>query len=283
MRRMTASRFDTDTASTVQDGTRLLTIDPEWNVDGRILNGGYLHAALAKAAVTAVAPGASVIAVSSMFVTRARPGPAVVDTTVLRQGGSVWSLRADLVQDGQVVISALITVSPQQRPSAAAGQPHTPPMPQVTDAARSIRPPVDALPGPPGVARLVDYAFVPEDSGWLAGTPSASPMIRCWLRWADGYDADQWAALAMVDLAPPVCVALGEFGWAPTLQLHVGVFGAPAPGPLLLQVTGSPYGGAVVAEQGLLWDSTGALIARSQQTALAPARSTGANGQFAAG
>ena len=145
-------------------------------------------------------------------------------------------------------------------------------MPSVTPAARSIRVPTGQLPGPPGLAELIDYRFVPEDSAWLAGDTSAGPRIRCWLAFADGRPLDALAVTALMDIAPPVCFAMGNFGWAPTLQLQVGIFAAPADGPVLLDLAGSPYDGPVVAEDGLLWDAAGTLIARSRQIALAPRR-----------
>jgi hypothetical protein len=145
-------------------------------------------------------------------------------------------------------------------------------MPRVTGAADSIRVPAERLPGPPGLARLLDLAFVPEDSGWLSGDTSAGPRIRCWLSFADHRPLDALAVIAMADMAPPVSFAQGTFGWAPTLHLQVGVFARPSSEHLLLDLRGEPYDGAFVAEDGLLWDARGTLVARSRQIAVPPRR-----------
>jgi hypothetical protein len=145
-------------------------------------------------------------------------------------------------------------------------------MPRVTGAADSIRVPPERLPGPPGLARLLDLAFVPEDSGWLSGDTSAGPRIRCWLSFADHRPLDALAVIAMADMAPPVSFAQGTFGWAPTLHLQVGVFARPSSEHLLLDLRGEPYDGAFVAEDGLLWDARGTLVARSRQIAVPPRR-----------
>lgn len=266
---MTTYRFDTDTATRpVPGGVMLADLDPQWNVDGRILNGGYLQSVTTRAVVDRAGAGATPVAVSTTFAATARPGPAEVEVTLFRTGSSIVSASATMRQQGAVVVSSLVTLAVGDAlPHGASSYPL---MPSVTGAADSIRLPVDALPGPPGLATLIDYAFVPEDSGWLQGMGTGEPHIRCWLAFADGRPVDVLAAIAMMDLAPPVCFAEGRFGWAPTLQLQVGVFARPQPGPMLLDVRGEPYDGAVVAEDGLLWDSAGTLVARSRQIALAP-------------
>jgi hypothetical protein len=179
-------------------------------------------------------------------------------------------------QDAGVVASSLITFGGADTAggydAAPARTASYPVMPTVTGAAESIRVPTHQLPGPPGLAELIDYGFVPENSAWLTGDTSAGPRIRCWMQFADRRPVDVLAAVAFVDMAPPVCFANGNFGWAPTLQLQVGVFAHPVDGPMLLDLVGSPYDGRVVAEDGLLWDSAGTLIASSRQIALAPRR-----------
>lgn len=274
-------RFDADTAcERVLGRTAAVTVHPEWNVDSRILNGGYLQAVLTRGVQEVLAAGGAPsrqpIAVSASFAAPARPGPAEVEVTALRQGSTLTATSAVLRQGGETVISGLITLAAGHHADAdvrAADRPRDssyPSMPAVTGAGDSLRVPISRLPGPPGLASLIDYAFVPETSGWLAGDLSGGPRIQCWMTFADGRPADALAAVAMVDMAPPICFAQGDFGWAPTVQLQVGVFAAPRPGPLLLEVSGSPYDGPIVAEDGLLWDSAGTLIARSRQIALAP-------------
>jgi len=278
-------RFDVDTAGRLTDGrTVAVRLSPTWNVDGRILNGGYLQAVVVRAAQQALRAGAPPvltedavpIAVSSSFAAPAAPGDATVAVDVARAGGRITSASATLRQGSEVIVNSLITFGGGDvtggYDAAAARTASYPVMPTVTGAADSIRVPTQMLPGPPGLADLIDYGFVPEDSAWLTGDTSAGPRIRCWLSFADGRPVDVLAAIAFVDMAPPVCFANGDFGWAPTLQLQVGLFARPAHGPMLLDLAGSPYDGRVVAEDGLLWDSAGTLIARSRQIALAPRR-----------
>lgn len=282
---MPVFRFDTDTVGrVVDDGTVAVHLSADWNVDGRILNGGYLQAVVVRAArsvliaepAPALAGDSMPIAVSTSFAAAASPGDATVTVDVLRAGGRITAATATLRQDGGVVVSSLMTFgSGDVAGGSDAGSARTasyPVMPAVTGAAQSIRVPTHQLPGPPGLADLIDYGFVPENSAWLSGDTSAGPRIRCWLQFADRRPVDVLAAVAFVDMAPPVCFANGDFGWAPTLQLQVGMFARPADGPMLLDLIGSPYDGRVVAEDGLLWDSTGTLIARSRQIALAPRR-----------
>lgn len=313
---MAIFRFDADTAgsilatatTTATQGsisdqfeiTVAVELAAQWNIDGRILNGGYVQAVIVRAVQTALAAGEASgdpgrpaivsapesplsplipVAVSTSFVAQARPGGATVAVTLLRSGQAITAARAELRQGDAVVAATLVTLT---RPSGGAFEPPTkeqhgaarasssPAMPLVTSAADSIRLSTHQLPGPPGLAEVVDYAFVPEASRWLAGDTSAGPRIQCWMQFADGRPLDNLAALALVDMAPPVCFALGHFGWAPTLQLQVALFGSAVRGPVLLDLVGSPYDGPVVVEDGMLWDSDGTLIARSRQVALAP-------------
>lgn len=282
---MPDSRFDADTACRLTDGHDVaVCLSPDWNVDGRILNGGYLQAVVVRAARRALTAGSSPalagepipIAVTTSYAAAATPGDASVDVELLRAGGRITAVSATLRQRATVVASSLITFGSGDLVAGyegrAARTPSSPAMPTVTGADQSIRVAAQQLPGPPGLADLIDYGFVPEDSAWLSGDTSAGPRIRCWLRFADRRPVDVLAAIAFVDMAPPVCFAVGDFGWAPTLQLQVGVFARPADGPMLLDLVGSPYDGRVVAEDGLLWDSAGTLVARSRQIALAPRR-----------
>lgn len=290
-------RFDTDTSGEMVDQHRVaVRLDPDWNVDGRILNGGYLQAVAVRAAAALLGDPGDPVAVSTSFAAPAEPGAAEVAVQVLRRGRRLSAVSATLAQADTVILATLATfgslpvsesvTAPSGAPSApettarpAVTAPETtarpagtalppgaaPSMPAVPGPEGCLRIPADRMPGPPGLAALVDLAFVPEDSGWLSGDTAAGPAIRCWLSFADQRDLDPLALTALVDMAPPVSFALGAFGWAPTLHLQVGVFARPRGRHVLLDLRGEPYDGAFVAEDGLLWDGDGTLVARSRQ------------------
>ncbi|MEO7126359.1 MAG: thioesterase family protein, partial [Nakamurella sp.] len=233
---MSEYRFDTDTdGRLIDDNTVEVRLDADWNVDGRILNGGYLQAVVVRAVLAIAANPGRVIAVSTSFIAPAQPGPATVEVTILRSGSSLTSASATLLQGASAVVTSLVTFASTELPYGYDDVPSRsgsyPTMPSVTRAEHSIRIPTHQLPGSPGLGQLIDHAFVPENSAWLSGDTSGGPHIRCWVDFLDGRPMDVLAAVAMVDIAPPVCFAMGEFGWAPTLQLQVGLFASPAPGP----------------------------------------------------
>lgn len=294
---MPESRFDSATAARPLDDRRVaVTLDPQWNVDGRILNGGYLQAAAVRAAATLLGDPGEPVAVSTSFAAPAAPGPAVVSLDILRRGRRLSAVSATLRQSDTIILASLMTFSAlpateseealgaaarrhpadgadrhPTNPGASPAMPGgSPAMPDVPAPENCLYVGADQMPGPPGLAGVVDFAFVPENSGWLAGDTSAGPAIRCWLSFTDGRELDPLALTALVDMAPPVSFAQGRFGWAPTLHLQVGVFARPRGTHALLDLRGEPYDGAFVAEDGLLWDESGILVARSRQIAIPP-------------
>lgn len=286
---MAAYRFDSDTAGHPEDHrgappgpdgatTTQLEVQGDWNVDGSILNGGYLQTLAVRAALDHCDAAATPIAVSTTFAAPARPGPARVAVQVLRRGRRVTTLSATLLQGGAPLVQSLITAGAAGPAGSAPHPPERGAAPDTPSYLRippstpddAVRIPAERMPGPPGLTGLIDYAFAPEVAGWLDGDTTGGPHLRCWLSFLDGRPIDALAVTALMDMAPPVSFAQGRFGWAPTLQLQVGLFAVPSGGPVLLDLTGAPYDGTVVAEDGLLWDADGTLLARSRQIALAP-------------
>jgi hypothetical protein len=269
--------FDAATAAQpLDDGSVAVALDPGWNVNGHILNGGYLQAVAVRAAAALLGDVGDPVAVSTSFAAPAGAGPALVTVQVLRRGGRLASVSATLRQSDTVVLSSLVTYGtlPDALTDRVAGRDRAPgsppPMPDVPAPEQCLRVPAEHLPGPPGLATVLDIAFVPDSSRWLTGDTSAGPAVRCWMSFRDGRALDPLALVAMADMAPPVSFAQGRFGWAPTLHLQVGVFARPLGTHLLLDLRGEPYDGAFVAEDGLLWDAGGTLVARSRQIAVPP-------------
>jgi acyl-coenzyme A thioesterase PaaI-like protein len=269
--------FDAATvAQPLDDRQVAVLLDPQWTVDGRILNGGYLQAVTVRAAAALLGDAGDPVAVSTSFAAPAVAGTAIVTVQVLRRGGRLSSVSATLRQSDTVVLASLVTVgalpSAGSEPAGARDRApgSAPPIPDVPAARDCLRVPTESLPGPPGLAAVLDLAFVPDRSGWLTGDTSAGPAIRCWLSFADRRPLDPLALVALADMAPPVSFAQGRFGWAPTLHLQVGIFARPRGTEVLLDLRGEPYDGAFVAEDALLWDAEGALVARARQIAVPP-------------
>ena len=102
------------------------------------------------------------------------------------------------------------------------------------------------------------------------GEFSDEPVIRAWLRFADGREPDPLGLVAFTDALPPTSWATGTLGWAPTVQLQTLVRALPAPGWCLVEARGGEASGGWVDEDYQVWDSTGRLVARSRQLARLP-------------
>ena len=61
---------------------------------------------------------------------------------------------------------------------------------------------------------------------------------------------------------------MGSVGWVPTIELTVHVRRRPAPGWVLARFECDDLAGGRMIETGSLWDSSGALVARSRQLGL---------------
>ena len=67
----------------------------------------------------------------------------------------------------------------------------------------------------------MDTRLDPATAGWAIGQPSGEPVMRAWMRFADGREPDPLALVIFADALPPTSFAQGNFGWAPTVQLQV--------------------------------------------------------------
>lgn len=260
-----------DAATTLESagpGRYSIDLDDEWGVGEGLLNGGYLMA-LAAAAAAADGPHPDPLAVSAQFLRPLPAGRAVVSVEPLRAGRTVASYRVGVAgADGTLGVDAQVTTATLRDDE-----------PVWTDlAAPVIAAPEDCLhmaargagPTPPGLARVLDYAFDPETSGFLTGTPGPLPVLNHWLRFTDGRDVDPLALVLFCDACPPVSFAMGRFGWAPTISMQVLIRGRPVPGWCQLEARSRLIGGAFSDEEVAVWDSAGTLVAQGRQIAVPP-------------
>lgn len=274
-----------DAATTLRGqgkGRYAATLDPVWGVGEGLLNGGYLMALGVRAALADGAPvegpdsqGAhpDPLAVSATFLRPLPAGSAAVRVVPLRSGRTVSSCRVSIGVDAdsaENTPSVDLQVSTATLGGGAVWTDAAPPPIAAPQDCRRTRMP-GAGPTPPGLARVLDYAFDPNTSSFLTGTPGAEPVLNLWLRFADGRAVDPLGLVLFCDASPPVAFAMGRFGWAPTVAMQVLVRAVPAPGWYQVQARARLLGDDFSDEEVTLWDSTGVMVAQSRQIAV-PAR-----------
>lgn len=241
------------------DTTYDVDLDLGWSIGGRP-NGGYLLAAIARAA-TEAAGREHPLAVSGHFLRPPVGGASEVRTEVVKAGRTVATVRATLWQDEQACLDVLVTAG--TLPGADADHVGTP-MPDL--------PPPDECKSrgdTPFRVELLDHVDVRLDPATLPAPDNlGEPVVRGWMALRDGSDADVLALLLAVDVAPPTVFRLGLLGWAPTVELSALVRAVPAPGWLAFEAEATVVAGGWFDENATVWDSTGRVVAQARQLAL---------------
>ena len=265
------SAFDRATAVTRTEGGGLVAeLDPGWDVGGGILNGGYLLAVAARAAL-AESPHPHPVAVSASYLRAPAAGPATLTVAPGPAGRTLAHSVVTLADGGgpALVVNVTTATLGTAAPEFTEPVPAAPPVEECVSVAehRELAPPGVQV---PGLSLRVDTRLDPATAGWAFGRPSRTPYLRAWMRFADGREPDPLALLTFADALPPTSFALGDLGWAPTVQLQVLVRALPAPGWCLVEARSSEIAGGWVDEDYRIWDATGRLVAQSRQLARSP-------------
>jgi hypothetical protein len=270
--------FDRDTAVTpLGDGRYAAELSRGWVVGGGV-NGGYLLAVMARAlrAELAGTGHEDPFSVSAHYVTASTPGPAYVETELVRSGGRFSTLRATLVQEVDGARVPRIAAHATLGDAAKAGEAETvlalepPELPPVEDCMSwQQNAPADFENFAPLLGRT-EIRFDPATARWAQGEPSRNGVLQAWVRLIDDRPWDPLALLFVVDVLPPTTFDLGLFGWAPTLELTAHLRAVPAPGWAIVRHQTRTMAGGLFEEDCEVWDSTGVLVAQSRQLALQP-------------
>jgi acyl-CoA thioesterase len=265
------SAFDTATAVQRTEGGGLRAdLDAGWDVGGGILNGGYLLAVAARAAVLE-SPHPHPVALSGSYLRAAVGGPATLTVEAGPAGRTLAHSQVTLTDaDGPVLTVQATTATLGDEPSVwSLPMPDVPPVEECFSIAehRHLAPPGVQI---PGLSLRVGTRLDASTAGWAFGQPSGEPVIRAWLRFADDREPDPLALVTFADALPPTSFSMGTMGWAPTVQLQVLVRALPAPGWCLVEARAEEVAGGWVDEDYRIWDSTGRLVAQSRQLARAP-------------
>jgi hypothetical protein len=280
----TTYEFDRGIAVTrLGGGDYAADLDPGWLVGGGV-NGGYSLAVIGNAVRDRLTETGHVdpFSVSAHYLSATAPGPAVVETRVVRTGRRVSTIAATLVQDVDGArmprITALATYGDldsahDASTDAAAAALHlalpVPDLPPREECVRSSDAPADVKRMAPLLDRF-GTLLDPATAMWAIGKPSRQGVIQGWFELADHRPLDPIALLMVVDALPPVTFDQGMPGWAPSLELTAHVRARPAPGWAVVRHCTRTVAGGMFEEDCEVWDSTGRLVAQSRQLALQP-------------
>ena len=266
-----SAAFDAATAvSRAEGGGLVADLHPGWDVGAGILNGGYLLAVVARAAV-ADSAHPHPVALSASYLRATGPGPASLTVTPGPAGRTMAHFSVVLATSDGPTLAVQATTATLGTDAPV----HSSPMPDVPSPEECLATDAGAqLGGHPvpevGIRSRVETRMDPATAGWAVGRPSGEPVMRAWVRLADGGEPDPFSLVLFADVLPPTSWGIGRFGWAPTVQLQVLVRAIPAPGWCLVEARAGEIAGGWFDEDYRIWDSTGRLVAQSRQLARAP-------------
>lgn len=262
------SEVEAETAIRSQgNGRYTARLAAAWNI-GANPNGGYA-AMPALRAMLDVAPHPDPLSLTVHFLRRAvADRDADVTADVVRAGRSTSNAAATLSQDGtsRLIAHAVLGDLAEPAPGAAPDPelrvvPPDMPAPSECIDRRRLGQGLDL----PILSRL-DVRIRPDQ---VVPDPSKPAVVEGWIRFADGAPADvRWLTLFADAFPPALRTRMGPVGWVPTVEMTVHIRRRPAPGWVLGRFECDDVEGGRMIETGTLWDSDGAVVARSRQLGL---------------
>ena len=248
------------------DGLYDTPVEDRWDINGNA-NGGYLLA-LAANAMRAESGRVHPVSISMHYLSPAPAGPAQMRTEVVKAGRRLATVVGTMTRDGKDIVRSIGTFGDID--ATAGPQSNMIPFPDLPSFEEcGVRPANPDL--PPGLGSRLDMRLHPDDTGFATGNPKGEAHVRGWFAFKDGRPVDTMGLLLAADAFPPVMFNLfGLIGWVPTIEFTAHIRGVPAPGPIAAEFRSRVVQGGFWEEDGVMWDSTGAVVAMSRQLALVP-------------
>ncbi len=260
-----ATAFDRATAARpAGEGAATVTLDPAWDAPAGP-NGGYLAALVLAAMEAELGPAARPPrSLTLHFLRPGTPGEATVHVTREREGRTLSTLSARVVQGDRLLLLALAAFGAEGEGVVeyAALAPAAAPRAEV----RPVEVPTNLVP----IAAFFEFRPV-FGAPPFTGAPEA--QTGGWLRLREerrldarllAVSTDAWWPVPFLRLPAPIA--------APTIDLTIHFRAAPPPEPgtpVLARFTSRTAHGGFFEEDGELWAPDGTLLAQSRQLALA--------------
>jgi len=260
--------FDVDTAVVASgDGRWRGQVSDRWDI-GAVPNGGYVLC-IALASVRAAVRQPDPLTVTAHYLGPCGHGEVDTVVDVLKEGRSLSTASARLMQGGQTRLAVLATfgdLASQRGPTLVTAQPPELAPPDECGDPKD-RPVGLGFSGHPSIQDRIEFRPSPATVERLRQRGGAA-RIEGWIRLADGRPLDVHCLPLLVDAAPPAVFGAMETGWVPTLELTVHVRGRPAPSTWLKGAAStSALINGLLEEEFALWDESGNLVAMSRQLA----------------
>ena len=263
------SRFALDTAVQPRGGGVYdARIDPGWWIE-RGPNGGYVAALVLRAVVAEVGDAERrTRSFTIHYLSPPAEGPVEVQVTVERQGRSLTSASARLVQDGRLLAIAVGAFS-TSRPSVEFNDLVMP----------DVAPPEELVSSDPALGPVMRQRY---EQRWAVGplpfSGGGEAVAGGWIRLAPAEHGDPSPPLDDVTLVamadawmPPIFSRLSTPAAVPTVDLTVHLRG-PIPAEqddwVLVVFRSSVASDGFIEEDGELWSRDGTLLAQSRQLAV---------------
>lgn len=231
-----------------------------WRV-GAVPNGGYVLAVAGRALREAL-PHPDPLTISAYYLSPTALGPVDCQVEVLRQGRNTSFAEVRMLQQGQLkvkVVAAYTDLDSLQGESwTSVERPEYPPWQDCRRLRQNLE-----------FRERAELRLVSGHEVFSERRTDGSGEFRGWMRHDDGADPDEISLLMFADVfPPPAFTVFGPVNWVPTLDLTVQVRGRPAPGPIQGRLCTRHLTNGVLEADGEYWDSEGALVAISRQSAL---------------
>jgi acyl-CoA thioesterase len=259
-------QLDDDTAvHPTRHGTYTTRLSAAWNI-GATPNGGYAMTSALRALVD-VARRPDPVSVTVHYLRPATPdADGMITTRVVRSGRSATYATATLVQDATERLTVAAVLADLSAPVSTMADP------QLTVVAPDIPPP-EACVDRGDLDQGIELPLLSRVEVRVRPDGRAPATVDGWVRLRDGSSPASTTLPLFADAFPPALHAtVGRVGWVPTLELTVHVRRRPQPGWVQAHITCDDVAAGMMIETGTLWDSSGALVARSRQLGMLLAR-----------